>query len=129
MKDVKKSLLFKVEVNDGAVPPGHLKEAGHVTDLAVPSPINPRTKDDVLPEFCTLDIVKVVILLFKFTSNTAAWLKSSVSVFVAIVGAALPCDAVFVYNDVTDTFVLLTVVVPIVNVKGVRFAVLVELVT
>jgi len=71
--------LFSVEVRVGAVPAGHLNDAGHVTARAVPSAMNTSTKLDVSPEACVFDSVIDVIAAFRDTANTAEALRSNVN--------------------------------------------------
>jgi hypothetical protein len=82
------SVLLRVDVNVGAVPPGHLKLPGHVTDLAVPSAVNVSINDPVEPEVGILEIVNVVIAALSDTSNIVAVCRSKVSVPAEMVGAA-----------------------------------------
>jgi hypothetical protein len=67
-------------VTVGAVPPGHLKEAGHVMVYAVPLPTSINAKLDVSPDAWTFDKVRVVMLALTVVVNTVAVFKFSVNV-------------------------------------------------
>jgi hypothetical protein len=82
-----------VDVIEGAKPDCHKKLAGQVTLLAVPSAVNIKINELVLPELCILEIVRVVMLAFNATSKTVAVFKLSVSVPAEIAGAVLVLDA------------------------------------
>lgn len=73
-------------VNVGAVPPGHLTDAGQVTARAVPSAVNCKTRLYTTVPAGKLLKLNVVMLAFKLTVNTFAVFNDSVNVPALIVG-------------------------------------------
>jgi hypothetical protein len=104
------SFLVEAAVIVGATAFGHLKLAGQVTDLAVPSAVKINTNELVRPVNCMLVMVKVVIFAFNDTSNTVALFKSIASVPADIAGAVRTDDALFGRNTLLSS----TTVVPVI---------------
>ena len=74
-------------VSVGAVPPGHLTAAGHVTVRAVPSALKMSVNEQALPVPDGLLMVNVVMLALREARNTLPFSMLSVSVPLLIVGA------------------------------------------
>lgn len=98
--NVNTSLLFRVEVKDGATPEGHTTDPGHDTALAVPSAVNTNVNDVAwFAVLGTLVMFMVVTAAFKEVKNTVAVLQSRVRVPDEITGAAVDSVCVFISSQ------------------------------
>jgi hypothetical protein len=84
--NVKTSILLRVDVKVGAVPPGHLTAPPHVIARAVPSAVRIKVNAPPEPDAGGLLIVKVVIAAFKLTVKMLEVSRFSVKVPAEIVG-------------------------------------------
>ena len=86
MKNAKLSTLPDADVIVGAVPPAHLMDAGHVTDLGVPSAVNIKVNEPPEPLAGGLLMVRVVMAALRLTVKIFDVSRFSVSVPAEIVG-------------------------------------------
>jgi len=86
------SVLFKVLVSVGAVPPeAHFTAAGHVIALAVPSIVNAKVKLHTFPVVGMLEKVMLVIAALSEIANTLFEAQVMATTPEEIVSAAFVC--------------------------------------
>jgi hypothetical protein len=90
--NVNTSILLRVDVKVGAVPPGHLTAPPHVIARAVPSAVRIKVNAPPDPEAGGFWIVKVVIAAFRLTVKMLEVSRFSVKVPAEIVGLESVCE-------------------------------------